>query len=91
MTFEFDISGPCADTLSCTMADFVGPDTFSAPPPAENLAQAAAKFVQGPEDDSAFAAANGDGFPPAGAPEPLVSVLLGTGLAGLHASGRRRA
>jgi hypothetical protein len=90
VTFEFDISGPCADTMSCTMADFVGPDTFSSSPPATQLAQAAAKFVQGPGDDSAFGAANGDGFPPVGVPEPTASLLLGLGLTGLYASGRRR-
>jgi hypothetical protein len=90
VTLLFDITGSCADTLSCTMGDFVGPDTFSSPVPSAFLAQAAAKFVQGPGDDSAYGASNGEGFPPVGVPEPIAGLLLGTGLTGLYLSGRRR-
>lgn len=89
VTFTFAIGGPCAATLTCDEADFVGPDTFSAPPPPTHLAQAAAKFVQGPGDDSAFGASTGDEFPPV-VPEPAAGVLMGMGLAGLFLAGRRR-
>lgn len=91
LTFLFDILGPCAETMGCTMTDFVGPDTFSTPPPADMLAQAAAKFVQGPGDDSAFGAANGEGFPPVGVPEPGTTtlLLLGSGLLGVLVSSER--
>lgn len=49
--------------------------------------QIAAKFVNGPDDDSAFGAGDG-GFPPV--PEPLTAALLASGLVGLVRMGRRR-
>jgi hypothetical protein len=47
----------------------------------------AAKFVNGPGDDSAFGAGD-EGFPPI--PEPSAALLLGTALAGLGLLGRGR-
>lgn len=73
VVFVLDISGGCAATLSCTSSDFA-----SALSSGGYLA--AAKFVNGPGDDSAFGAV---------IPEPSTAALLALGLVGIAA--RRRA
>lgn len=79
ITFLMTITGTCAGTLSCTMADFIVANGGGF--------VGAAKFVNGPDDpeapgfeDSAFGATV--------IPEPTSALLIGLGLAAL--SGRRR-
>jgi len=72
-TFRFFISG----TGSFYESDFVTPSTI---PPGNIAALAAAKFVQGPDDDSAFGAV----------PIPGAVWLLGSGLIGLAFIRRKR-
>jgi hypothetical protein len=69
ITFLFDITGVCADSFSCTAADFLQANGGGF--------LAAAKFVSGPDDpeapgntDSAFGAV----------PEPTTGLLLGLGV-----------
>ena len=75
LTFTFDIVG------HAPFSDGSFTDAFSGIPPGDNPVLAAAKFVSGPGDDSAFGAV---------IPEPgtLLLTLLGLGLAGRAA--RRR-
>jgi hypothetical protein len=68
IVFTLQIAGLCADTFSCSMGDFV----FAQ----ENGYIGAAKFVNGPGDDSAWGAT---------VPEPASGLLLGLGLLGLAA------
>ncbi len=66
ITFLMTISGTCADTTSCDMNDFVVAN--------DDGWIGAAKFVNGPGDDSAFGAA---------IPEPSSALLIGMGLLAL--------
>lgn len=73
VVFLMDITGSCADTLSCTDIDFVVPNS--------NGYVAAAKFVNGPGDDSAFGAA---------VPIPAAVWLFGSGLLVLMGISKRK-
>jgi hypothetical protein len=68
VTFTFSISG----TGPFAPGDFIAPSSLGY--------TAAAKFVNGPGDDSAYGAV----------PEPSTGLLLATGLIGLAVNGRRR-
>jgi len=74
VTFKFTIVG----TNSFSADDFT--TERSTIPPGDRPAFAAAKFVQGPGDDSAYGAV----------PEPSTVLLLGAGLIGLALVGRLR-
>jgi len=67
ITFLLDITGACAGSYTCTAADFVAPNGSGY--------TAAAKFVNGPGDDSAFGAV----------PEPSTALMVGLGLAAVAA------
>jgi hypothetical protein len=70
VTFTFAVTSP--NIANVDMTDFVS--EFSTIPSGDTPALAAAKFVRGPGDDSAFGAV---------VPEPGPALLLGLGLLGL--------
>ena len=76
-TFVFELTIAGVGTFD--MSDFA--IELSQAPPGDTTALVAAKFVNGPGDDSAFGAT---------IPEPGTFAMLGLGILGLGVIGRRR-